>query len=73
MAAPYSPSLTPLECVYIALSSAGVKMQDGRKGRRKGKKKDKTTKNTELNKKEKKDVGWDKQDSRGCGEWCPTG
>ena len=35
MAALYSLSLTPSESVYVAVISAGVKMQDGRKERRK--------------------------------------
>lgn len=37
MAALYSLSLIPLEYVYVAVSSAEVKMQDGRKARRKEK------------------------------------
>ena len=33
MAAPYHQSLVPSESVYAAVSSVGVKMQDGRKER----------------------------------------
>ena len=37
ISAPYSPSQTPPECEYVAVPSAGVKKQDGRKERRKEK------------------------------------
>ena len=55
MAVPYSQSLIPPEFVYVAVSSAGVKMQDGEKRRSERKK---PTQNKNLNKpnKRKKDI-----------------
>ena len=52
MVAPYSPSLTPPAFVYVAVSSAGVEVQDGRKARGKEKnRKKKKRQKTELKRK----------------------
>ena len=51
MVAPYSPSLTPPAFVYVAVSSAGVEVQDGRKAR--GKEKNRTKKKTKNRAKKK--------------------
>ena len=74
----YHQSLMTLESVYVAIPSARVKIQDGRKEKKKKKKhQDRVIwKNNQKNVAE-----WSKQDFRGCGEgisrrwgeWYPTG